>query len=450
MSFKLAESVKKTGSNKIDDVKKALQEALDNILITKSEFMDPVGENRNRIQSKFVNAQSVRIDELFEALIGPIKTICRDSHNFQRYQELVESANLKRKLGLKLEEAEVNSLAFQLLTSAVLFTTMEARYALTPSVHELLFGTFDSDFQSYRHQIPSDAPVVKNIPEGGVYPSYGITDRWCQTRAHKFGARVDLTREALMTDQTGQVVELAMGLSESCKYSEDQLAVYCVADTSNAAVIDASVDTADAGGYYPEGTNVPLYRTTAGTTKPAYEAVINSFAAGTNYLSYWDAIAKAIQYLRGMTNIKGQLIEAVGSGPLKLIVPYQLEQRAKMLASPTAGMEIRANAAAGTAYSIMHVPEYVKNMGAQSLEVIVWNKLPTNSTTFGQATWYLGGDTKKMFRKHIRWRPQFDKADAAQMGGEDFRRDIIGSYRAGMNVGMNAVDDKYMIKSIGN
>lgn len=451
MSYKLAESVMKKSDRSLKEVKTRMQEALDNLTITESEFKNPDdAKNRANIQAKFENARSVRIDQLFEKLVGPIKSLCENTNTFMRVQGILESARLKMKLGMPLEEGEVNSLAFQLLTSAVFFTTMEAKYALTPSVHELLFGRFDCNYKEYKHQIPSDAPKVKNIGEGGIYPSYGLTDRWVQTKSHKFGARVDLTREALLTDETGQVVELAMGLSESCKYTEDDLATCAFYDGTNAAFIDETQDTVDLGGYFPENTRCELYRTAVGTTKPAYEMAINSFAAGTNYLAYWEAISKAINLLRGMTNVKGQLIETIGNGPMKIIVPYALEQRAKMLASPTAGMEIRANAAAGTAYSIVHVPEYVKNMGVQSLEVIVWNKLPTNSTTFGQATWYLGGDTKKQFRKHVRWNPQFDRADAAQMGGEDFRRDVVGSYRAGFNCGFNAVDDKYVIKSIGN
>lgn len=436
--------------NICEDVKRhgkaGLQEVLKHVELTEQEHNNP-SKHRDKVLDKMANASSLDIHKLFEGFIGPVKEKCSHDSDWQAVNEMMKTADNKRKMGLPLSEAEVMSTAFQLLTQAKLFTTMNATYILAPSVHELLFGSFDSPFKIYDHQIPSDAPTMDAVPEAGLITADPLTDRFSQTKAFKHAKRVDLTRETLLTDRTGQVVEQANQLGTSLKYREDELAAKAFQDQSNASLFTAAPLEADAGAYFPERVNVPLYRTAAGTTKPNYEAVINK--TSSNFLIQWDSIAQAIRLLRQMKNLKNQFIQTI-NGPLRIVVPFGLEQRAKLLAAAGTGAEVRGlglagGAATNTDFSVFHAPDWIKKMGVPSIEVIVWDLLdPGNPAS--QSVWYACGDSQKQFRKQKRWGAEFNVATQAQLGGEDFRRDILMSARATANVGFRSVDDKYVIQ----
>ena len=253
----------------------------------------------------------------------------------------------------------------------------------------------------------------------------------------------------MITDRTGQVVDQATAVAQSAKYKEDQLAALAWQDSSNSSLIpDAS--EVDAGAYYPEATQTALYRATAATgssVNARYAYSVNK-GGSPNYLLHWNNIATALQLLNSMKNYQSQYIDVFAGGPLKIIVPIALEQRAKMLAMTGAGAEIRSNDSAGTAMNILHVPDYIKAMGVSSVQVIVWKLLPSlTSTSAPNSVWYLAGASQKQFRKHQRWPTEFGRATQAQLGGDDFRRDVLFSVRAGFNAGFRAVDDKYVISN---
>jgi hypothetical protein len=441
--IKLGQKLKSFFGRGIKVGRAALEEALQEVQCSESEMRRP-HRHRDSLAAKQSNAREIDIMDLWEAFYGSVRTTCFDDQGWHETQALNRRALQKMELGLPLEEAEVYSNAFQLLTQAKLFTTMQAAYELTPAGYEALFDTFDSPYKDYKHQIPSDAPTVDYIPEGGEYQTKNLVDRWCQTKANKFGARIELTRETMITDRTGQVVEQAEQLAMSNKYREDELAQKAFCDLSNSSYIP-DANEQDPGCYYPEGTNVPLYRTTAGSTKVGYEDAINKKGSGANLL-HWDAIATAIQLLRRMVNPRsGQYIEAIGNS-IWVVVPIALEQRARLLTA--VGNGALTVLGASTDSITTRAPDPIRQLGVQTVNVMVWNKLPETGT-LSQSTWYVaGGMVKRQFRKHRRWDPEFTRASVAQLGGDDFKRDVITAVRAGFNAGFRSVDDKYVIQNV--
>jgi hypothetical protein len=188
-----------------------------------------------------------------------------------------------------------------------------------------------------------------------------------------------------------------------------------------------------------------LYRVAAAAPPlDNYQNAINK-ATGNNLLQ-WENLSTAIILLKKMKNFAGQFIDVIGGKPLKLVVPFSLEQRARLLAAPGAIAQIDRNAAAGTESAFVRVPNFIQNLGPSILQIVVWDKLD-NAATSKESTWYLAGDSTQMFRKHQRWAVEFSRATQAQLGGEDFKRDVILSVRGGFNAGFRAVDDKYVIQS---
>jgi hypothetical protein len=269
-----------------------------------------------------------------------------------------------------------------------------------------------------------------------------MTDYWCQTKAWKYGIIIPITRETLISDRLGQVVKMAEDQPAETKYYEDELAALAWADSANLGLIENTNDP-DAGSYWPEGTNVPLYRITVGTTKPDYQKAINSC---TNNLLHWDNLSKVIIMLRSMQNRKGSYINTFSGGVLTVVVPINIEHRARMIANPRTGVEIRANASAGTPYNILHTPEYIQNMGVSSVRVVPWILL-TGASTPAESVWYGCGDCKKQFMKHRRWATEFRKASQAELGGSDFDADVLMKVRSGGNSGFRHVDDKFIVRN---
>lgn len=420
----------------------ALVESLGYIDLTVQELKAPAA-NRNSLLAKLQNAREIDIMELWESFYGSIRSTCVEDADWRNTVGVISSGLEKARLGIQLTEAEVLSNAFQFLTQAKLFTTMQAVYELTPAGYEDLFETFSNVYKEFNHVIPSDSATVDFVPEGGDYPSKPLTDRYCKTKALKFGARIEMSRETLIADKTGQVVQQAEGLAESAKYREDELAAKAFQDSSNSSFVP-DVNEQDAGSYFPEGTRCALYRTSAGSTKPNYELSINKKAQD---LTNWDQIAFAIRLLRNMTNPRNsQIIEAVGNS-ITVVVPTGLEQRARMLTAFGGGAltVMNSNQSAGTESIETRAPDPIKQLGVQTVNVKVWNKLTTASTP-SESTWYVTGLAKKMWKKHQRWPVEFNRASAAQLGGDDFKRDIILAVRGGFNAGMRAVDDKYTIQ----
>lgn len=400
---------------------------------------------KEALAKKRAAARDIEIMDLWEAMVGPVRSTCVGEQDWENTCKLFEMCELHNRTNgrFPLQEAETYANAFILLTQAKLFTTMMATYELTPATYERIFGTFEAPYERFDHHIPSDSPEVSYVKEGQAYPVKSIADRYCKTKANKFGAIIDLTRETMIADKTGRVIEECEGLAASTKYTEDALAALAFRDASNSTLIPDSNEQ-DAGSYFPEGTRVALFRTAVGSTMVNYEKAINKKTS--NNLLQWNNIQAALYLLRNMTNGKGQYINVTGGKPLKLIVPHGLEQRAKMLASPQAIAQIDRNNTAGTESAFLRVPGFLKEMAGQTVEVVVWDKLPTESTDT-QSTWYLAGDTQKMYRKHQVWAVEFARADRSQLGGQDFSRDILMRFKGGFKSGFRAVDDKYTIQN---
>ena len=444
MALKVGKELRRFIDESPEKGEQAMTAVLEQVQLTEQEAMKP-HLHHDALARKMQNADDIDLQEVFNEFFGSPISLLREQGDFERWRKKQLLAEQKRDLGLPLEEAEVMSNQFQLLTQAKLYATMMATYELTKAVYENLFDTFVSPFKLFDHQIPSDAPELSYTPENQDYPTRTLSDRFCQTKANKFGAIIPITREVILTDRFGQVTQQAKAMAASAKYREDQLAAAAFQDASNGTYIpDASEQ--DAGAYFPERTNYALYRTAPVTTgsQTNYQTVTNQIAIASNYLNNWTQLQNAIQLLLGMTNVKGQLIEVIPATGLTLVVPYGLAQRASILKSSVLTVTDTNNSAA-TENIQMRAINPLANLGIQgTVNVLVWNKL-TTSATASQSPWYLAGNSKLQFKRHMRWDVEFNEATPAQLGGDDFLKDVIYKVRAGFNTGFRAVDDKYVV-----
>ena len=448
----LREGVRDEQGNPVDKGSVAMKRLLDNMRLTEQEWRNPE-KYRDTIAKKYANVQDLDPIDLFENFFGSPRSVLLEESDAAAWMQMRHVAEQKKLLSLPLTEAEILSTSFDLLTKAKLYTTMVAIYTTTPAVWDRFASVFNNPFPTYDHQIPSEAPEVLVTGEAEEYKTAQISDRWAQTRAWKLGRMLEVTRETMLTDQFGKVVETCKGIAENAKYAEDDLVAKALQDQTNVGLHGMKPQDGDAGCYWPERANVALYRTTAGTTKPRYEYTINQVTG--NALKDWKSLEKPIQLMMAMKNANGQYIDTIGA-KLTLLVPYGLLQRAsQMLASvmavtgPVTAGAGSAGTSTGTGIEVvqMRAGNPMQHLGIGALDLVMWKKLDNDgSAPTTDSTWYLVGDSQKQLRMHRRWGVEFSEATPAQMGGDDFRKDVIYKIRAGFNAGPRCVDDKYIVQ----
>lgn len=119
--------------------------------------------------------------------------------------------------GMELMEADgaVDTTAFATLTSQIVFASVMKAYTAPEFVHHRLAAVRSTRYKS--EVIPGIAGIVEDmtddIPEGMPYPQVGFGEDYRRTPVTvKKGRIVSVTREIVLHDQTGLVLEAAKGI----------------------------------------------------------------------------------------------------------------------------------------------------------------------------------------------------------------------------------------------
>ncbi len=92
------------------------------------------------------------------------------------------------------------------------------------------------------------------IAEGMPYPQFGVADKYVTAiEPPKHGGIIEIAKETITFDQTGQIVTIAQGLGERLATQQEYLDV--------GAVFDAFFDSGVAGVFRPSGTLAELFPT---------------------------------------------------------------------------------------------------------------------------------------------------------------------------------------------
>ena len=115
--------------------------------------------------------------------------------------------------------ASVDTSAFSSITGQLLFSTMMEAMKLDELIGDRLVGPMPSNIQG-KELVPGismatdefDAPV----PEGIDYPLVGLSEDFVEIpAATKHGGILGITREMIIADRTGFLIERAQGISEA-------------------------------------------------------------------------------------------------------------------------------------------------------------------------------------------------------------------------------------------
>jgi len=258
-----------------------------------------------------------------------------------------------------------------------------------------------------------DLDTPDEVLEGMPYHEETLDERRVKISAKKFGRIISLTKELILFDQTGLVMDRASKIGDKCGYIE------------YAAVINACSSIADTN----LGVSANEWLVYDGTARACYANDHSAWDDGANANDNIHTTAlgtagmkAAYTLLRKMKDTQNEFI--VVAPPTHLLVPSTLEWDAKELITSDLQFDSAENA---------------KNVFKGGLKVLSSPILDATSTSY----WYLGDFKRDIWLGRV-WplTVTAQKADSESA----FSSDIIQRYKASTYFGVNAVDYRHRVE----
>jgi len=282
----------------------------------------------------------------------------------------------------------VGSSAFPTITGEIVSKKVIDAYEATPTIGEKLVHTVPS--RRKRENIVGFTAVeeVREVHEGMPYEESTVAEKAVVVENRKFGRILAITEEAVMEDQTGQILELAARLGEKAKLFKEKMILDVVRDVAGTAYNGSPLYTEDHGNFH-------------------------SVAFGTD----GSGLEESKRLLSKMKDENGDPILISGR---VLLVPPELEKEAYNLVSP-----------------VLTQSTYHK----QIISEILTSPFMTDPNEF------FYGDFKRQFRYQEVWPIQVLRSSPES---EDaFSRDIVVKFKVRLFGGCGAVDYRYVVRSEG-
>lgn len=350
------------------------------------------------------------IRALFEGLVGPVDECLAHAHDGLGYQEIP----------VDLQEA-VSTGSFPSAVGQLIATMVIEGYEDTTGfIGDQLVSPMPSNLRDERIVGFTTLQGPKEVIEGDAYEDSTFSDKFVGSRQTKRGRLLSITEEAVVHDQTGQVLERARTLGEMAQQERERRIVR--------AVINA--DSGDAV-YAPNGTSEQLY------------ASGNNNKRTTAVLADWTDIQETLTHHAANIVDDRETDDNLGGQPIVWVPKILLT-----------AVELAGTAARIVAATESRGPTAAEQMLSQSvLRMIVPGGLTALSSAFidvatdgdqwdDASDWFLG-DFKKQFKEKIIWPLQTFRAPA--QNEEQFTRDIIARFKVRSYGDVIAVDERWVI-----
>ncbi len=345
------------------------------------------------IKKKKINTSNVSFNELFEVLVNHDNKI-----------------NLRMDSAERIAEAMASS-SFPVITKQLLHPTVIGAY-------ELAFG----DMGKLITEIPvardeeklvgfTDPQGLERVGQLMPYEESVLDEKYILLKSFKFGRIISLSREMILFDQTGQIVERARRIGEMAGYHKAEFII-------NKA---CSLTTKTITG---EGANKSLFWN--GNSVTMYANDHSSFDVQTNDNLIDTALStvglKAAMILkRKQKNQVGQFVNV--TLPIDLLIPPDLEETAWMLVNSEHQYDTADNA---------------KNPYKNKFNIIISSFL-TDTTD-----WYIGNFAKQTYWGTV-W--PIEISEQTSNSEKAFENDIVSRFKVSYFGGCNTSDYKYVVKS---
>lgn len=319
---------------------------------------------------------------------------------------------------MNLRESGVNMAAFSRINRQLLSTESMQAYEKAAEIGSQLARTVPAS-SFYGERMPGIGglgDVVEAVGEGKPYPTAGLNEDYVQLPdIEKRGVIVPITKEALIQDRTGLILEEARQVGEWMGYNKESRILSVVLGVTST--------------YNRKSRGVVA---TYGDNSGSHDW---DNLAASNTLVDWTDIETAKLLFDGMLDPNtGTPISVSGN---TLLVPQALEFTARRIVNATEIEHVDNQTNAATIRTKSGSP-----LAGMGLNVITSPRISTiqgNSTT-----WYLG-DFQKAFSYRELWPVTVTQAPASSEA--EFNRDIVEQFKVSEAGVANADEPRYVIKS---
>jgi hypothetical protein len=356
------------------------------------------------LRKRELDESEISLRGLWEAFVGPVeetigegKALMRPGFHSHRVKETVNSA------------------AFSIVTGNIILTAMMKAYEQQPSALDQLVTQRPSRLKQDPVAGFQAFGSLQDTAEGDEYEDSTFTDKYVMApEPKKRGRMIKVTEEAVIFDQTNEILNKARAIGQSLQYDREFRGMNRIQDQTGYEV------------YYPADngvvTQTALFRSTAAGTK-WFNRRVNKKT--TNALSDWTNVDAAMTLIAAMDDEENRRIVVA---PNVCLVPYALYSTALRIFGATEIWKA-TNTAANTTIS----PNVVQRI-APGVSVLQ-SPFMADSTT-----WYLG-DFKSQFFERVIIPPQVNEVPANP------KADMLAGYVCRHKTQVEAVDDCYVIQN---
>lgn len=365
--------------------------------------------------------------QLWEACVGPthatLPTFAARQRTFVANVEQLSHLHSEADLGTNL---------FQTVTGAVIARkVMDAYQVAEGMIGDQLVTVETSSVKNERIAGFTALQGPKEVKEGMPYEEASFGDKYVTTVEAKKGRILSITEEAIHFDQTGELLRRAARIGEATRLEREKTIVRGVIDADYSASLGTGV-------YRPSGTLEALYNTDGSnrnyigsgntTSGSPYDAAVT--------LTDWTNIGTVLRY--HATQVKDDRHGPEAGEPLVwmpkiLLVPKKLELTALRIVNATTVITATNSDTQrtefrnpfGGVYTVLSSP-YLDNVDADN--------------------WFLGDFKRQFLWKEI-WPVQVFRQTTD--GDADFERDVVARFKVRYYGGINALDERQVVKVDG-
>lgn len=319
-------------------------------------------------------------------------------------------------------EEQVASSAFPSATGQLVARQVIEGYESSPTIGDQLVDTVSSNMRGERMVGFTHLQGPKVVQELDEYEESSFAEKFVTTEEFKKGRLLSISEEAVFFDQTGEILRRAGMLGDAAAQERELTIVRGVADVRSTQRV-----------YRPQGTAEQLY--SAGN---------NNLLATATPLADWTDIDEALQHHADNISDDRQADDGPGAQPIvlartDLLVSNGLRFTARRIVNAT---EVRGTS--GNEETISSNP--IADLGVRVFSSPYLDRAAADAADdqYDDADdWFIGDFQRQFIWKEI-WPLQTFRAPA--QNPEQWRRDIVAAFKVRYYGGINAVDERYVIK----
>jgi len=347
---------------------------------------------------------------LWEGLVGPVEETLPSKRASALYVDMRE---------------EVNTSSFVAVTKLLLANRVIEGYNMQRGIGDQLVSTMNSTRRLENVAGFTSVAGLLEVKESEAYLDSGIEDKYVTTEAIKKGRIISISEEAIMEDQTGQLLVRAQRIGEAAAQEREKTIIHGVID------LNSNV-------YRPSGVPTALYSGDTGHKNLIGDGTSPAGWTTAIALEDWTDLQEVLQYHAEEVSTDRQIgdNEPILWNPNILLVPPALEGT---------GMRIvNATTVESTATNQRTV---FNNPMARRFTVLSSPYIPRSGITGADADWYLGEFSRQFFWQEI-WPIQVFRQDANSESA--FAADLVARFKVRYLGGIFSADHRLVMKVKGS